>query len=126
MEDSTGTTTRLELRDGQWADLSTRLTWGQYQSINAAILGLADDASRETVIEVSTVWAKAYTRAWNVRGPDGHELPLEDASWLVADAEVVEDITREAQRRWDEWRASRRPLASAPSSPASPEASPST
>ena len=110
---------RLTLPDGQWADLSTRLTWGQYQRINAALIGLDDGSTPDHVLEVASIWARVYTQGWSVRGIDGAPLELADDAWDKAPADTIEDITREAQRRWREWRSSRSPLVSAGPSPAS-------
>ena len=113
---------RLELPDGQWADLLVKPTHADY----VAILEAAEAAStgEGTWVQWALVIGRRYAKAWLVRGPDGS--PLDLADWGPADPDVTDAICTEAQNRYQEWSESRVPLVTrrprTPRKPETPEA----
>lgn len=125
---------RLELPDGQWADMLIVPRHAEY----LAIIETAEDAARgrDTEAHAMLVIGQQYTKAWSVRDPEtGAALTLAD--WGPADPDITDAICTEAFARWKEWDTSRVPLVTpwwqrvrskpipAPSSNGTPEASPS-
>ncbi|HXJ66731.1 MAG TPA: hypothetical protein VNN79_23480 [Actinomycetota bacterium] len=71
---------RIELRDGQWADLRDRITHGQDKEIKRA--GVRVEANREALVEWPTVLLRAFIEAWNVKDVDGNPIDLADPDAL--------------------------------------------
>jgi hypothetical protein len=97
---------RLELPDGQWADLIEKPKHADY----VAIVEAAEEAARGTgswVLWAETV-GRRFCKAWLVRGDDGQPLDVND--WSNADPDITDAICTEAQNRWGEWEANRVPL----------------
>lgn len=63
---------RVELRDGQWAELRERITHGQHKTLIRTFE--ANDA-----VEFGTALVREFVRAWHVLDPDGEAIPLADA-----------------------------------------------
>jgi hypothetical protein len=97
---------RLDLPDGQWADLLERPLHEDY----VAILEAAEDATRGggTWVRWAETLGRRYVKAWSVRGDDGQPLALSD--WPKADPDITDAICTEAQNRWQAWQAGRVPL----------------
>jgi hypothetical protein len=97
---------RLDLPDGQWADLLVKPTHADY----VAILEAAEAASTGagTWVQWALVIGRRYCKAWLVRGPDGSPLDVND--WGPADPDITDAICTEAQNRYGEWSESRSPL----------------
>lgn len=97
---------RLDLPDGQWADLLERPLHEDY----VAILEAAEDAARGggTWVRWAETLGRRYCKAWSVRGDDGAPLDLKD--WGRADPDITDAICTEAQNRYQAWEASRVPL----------------
>jgi len=98
---------RLDLPDGQWADLLIRPRHAEY----LAIIEAAEDAraGRETEAHAMLVVGREYTKAWHVRDPESG-TPLDLSDWGPADPNITDAICTEAFSRWKEWDASRVPL----------------
>jgi hypothetical protein len=97
---------RLELPDGQWADLLVRPKHEDY----VAIVEAAEEAERGlgTIVRWYDTMGRRFCKAWSVRGDDGQPLDLND--WDKADPDITDAITTEARNRWDEWQEARVPL----------------
>jgi hypothetical protein len=100
-------TEHLDLPDGQWAELRTAPTHGQYVAIMAAqeraMLG------RSSFEEAGDIRGRTLTVTWNVRGEDGKPLDLDD--WDEMPAAIGILICQKAQELWEGWQAARRPKA---------------
>lgn len=85
---------RLELRDGQWADLRERPTLAQANLVRAAYVAAGGDSA--AVVDIAAAAVAAYVSDWHVLGEDGHELGIDQ----VQDApdDVVQAIAAEALR----------------------------
>lgn len=67
---------RLELRDGQWAELRERISHGADKRIKIA------RRSRDTVaeeLEIDDVLVREFVTAWHVLDVDGQAIPLDAA-----------------------------------------------
>lgn len=79
---------RLELRDGQWAELRERISHGADKRIKIANRkGRDDDAS---ALEIDDVLIREYVTAWHVLDIDGAAIPLTDPD---ATDRLPEDIS---------------------------------
>lgn len=98
---------RLDLPDGQWADLLVKPSHAEY----LAIIEAAEDASRgrDTEAHAMLVLGQQYCKAWNVRHPETG-APLDLSDWSPADPDITDAICTEAFARWKEWDESRVPL----------------
>jgi hypothetical protein len=90
---------RIELRDGQWADLRERITHAQDKAIKKAYAkGLTEPDAK---YDFDTVIAREFARAWDVNDPDGKPIPLTDEDAIDrAPDDVVERIVEEATPLW--------------------------
>lgn len=84
---------RIELRDGQWADLRERISHRSDKDLRIAYRRGRDDAEQQA--EFDTILVRAFVRHWSVLDPDGTAIPIEDPDAIdrapedVADALVV-------------------------------------
>ncbi len=68
---------RLDLRDGQWAELRERITHGAHKRIKLAIRkGNEDDAA---AIELDDILIREFVTEWHIRDLAGELVPLTDA-----------------------------------------------
>ena len=124
---------RLDLPDGQWADLAVRPSHSDY----IAIIEAAEDAANGTgsIAGWYETMGKRYCKAWSIRNDEGQPVDIKDWSG-VDDPDLTDAIITEARNRWDEWQEQRVPLVArrerqsrreAPETPSEPgsEASPS-
>ena len=125
---------RLDLPDGQWADLLVKPKHAEY----FAILEAYEDAvrGRGTMVRWALTVGEQYTKAWGIRGEDGQ--PVKDGDWPALEPDYSDAICTEAQNRYQEWSENRVPLVtprprrasrtgtSEPSSESTPEVAPST
>lgn len=90
---------RVELRDGQWADLRERITHGADKEIRRA--RNAAKANPEAVFDWSTVIVRAFVRAWSVQDPDGTPIDLADADAIDrAPDDIVDALFTPAAEAW--------------------------
>lgn len=99
-------TERLELPDGQWADLLVKPRHAEYLAIIEAAERAEDGTG--TWAEWALTIGQQYTTAWRVTLEGGDPAPLDD--WSGVDPDITDAICTEAQSRWREWSANRRPL----------------
>lgn len=102
-------TERIELRDGQWADIRTSPTASQNHAISRIAIGM--DASDPNAQWVDLAWecGRQLLQAWHVTGDNGQ--PLSIADWDDAPADIVDAICNRALSVWSEWSSNVRPLA---------------
>lgn len=68
---------RLELPDGQWAELRERISHGSDKRIKLAHRrGRDDDAA---ALEIDDILVREFVTAWHVLDIDGTPVPLADA-----------------------------------------------
>jgi DNA-binding cell septation regulator SpoVG len=84
---------RIELRDGQWADVREHITHGQRKAIIRAVQ--VDD------LELMATMNRAYVEAWEIRGIDGVFIPVDapDAFDRIPD-DVAQEIYAVVLKRW--------------------------
>lgn len=75
---------RVELRDGQWADLRERITHGDDKAIKRKY--------RDDPTEAATEMIRRFVVTWSVKDPDGKPIDLSDADAIDR---VPEDIADE-------------------------------
>ncbi len=68
---------RLELRDGQWAELRERISHGADKRIKLQRRKGADDDA--AALETDDVLIREFVIAWLILDPDGNVIPLADA-----------------------------------------------
>jgi hypothetical protein len=93
---------RLELPDGQWAELRDWLTHGEEKSVSRTWAAASKDL--EDAPDIDTALARAYLAEWHVLGRDGHELridQLEEAPGTIISTIVAVAIDRWSNRRAD-------------------------
>jgi hypothetical protein len=90
---------RIELRDGQWADLREHITHKVDKEIKVSrIRARAND---EALFDWQTVIVRAFVRDWNVRDPDGHEIPIGDPDAIDrAPDDIVEELVGPSVEAW--------------------------
>ena len=83
---------RLELPDGQWADLRERLTYAQARDVRRASLSIRGDDL--AMADFDLVLVRAYVSGWHVLGIDGAAVPLEGME--SAPDDVIQVISSKA------------------------------
>jgi len=67
---------RIELRDGQWAELRERISHAQDKEIiRTRLRGRTDETAKPDLV---TATVRVFLRDWNVRDPDGRDIPVSD------------------------------------------------
>ena len=108
---------RVELPDGQWAELREELTHGQFKRLSRALLR-ATESPAEAGPDIDTEFAAVYVSAWFLRAPDGSsvDLPAElEARIAILDGLPATIVTRIATAAANSWRGRPDPNASAAS-----------
>jgi hypothetical protein len=86
---------RIELRDGQWAELRERISHGQDKEIKRAwVRGAAD---RDLLVDAQTTVVRQFLRAWYVNDLDGQPIAADaaDAVERMPD-DIVDEIYAKA------------------------------
>jgi hypothetical protein len=65
---------RIDLPDGQWADIADLVTHGREKAIARAGLAAREDITKAA--DIPTAIVSAFLLAWLVRGEDGQDLPI--------------------------------------------------
>lgn len=90
---------RVELRDGQWAELRERITHGTDKELKRAWRRGKDDPLQR--FDFDTALVRAFLRDWAVRDPDGNPIPPTDGDAIDrAPDDVVDVLVKEAARAW--------------------------
>ena len=83
---------RIELRDGQWADLREHISHGQDKDIKRAQMRSRLDPGG-SAFEGDTVALRTFIRAWSVNDTDGAPIPLTDADAIERmPSDIADDI----------------------------------
>lgn len=67
---------RLDLRDGQWAELRERISHAADKDIKRAYVALRGDPA--AVVDIATLYVRTFVSAWSVRDIDGQTIPLDE------------------------------------------------
>lgn len=90
---------RIDLRDGQWADLRDRITHGQDKVILKAHRRGA--ANPDEQVDFETILVRQFVRSWNVLDPDGQAIPLDDGDAIDrAPEDIVDELFKAAVTAW--------------------------
>ena len=90
---------RIELRDGQWAELRERITHAQDKVIKKAYAKGRTDPDAK--YDFDTVVSREFIREWNVNDPDGQPIALADENAIErAPDDFIERIAEEATTLW--------------------------
>ncbi len=90
---------RIELRDGQWADLRERITHGVDKHIKTQRAKALSDP--EAAFDWTTVITQAFVREWNVRDIDGNPIALTDPDAIErAPEDIIEELWPQAAEAW--------------------------
>lgn len=81
---------RVNLPDGQWAELREELTHGQTKRLQRAIFRVAEDGVTYGP-EIATEFVAVYTAAWSVRGV-GDIPPAQTAADLDARLPIIDSL----------------------------------
>jgi hypothetical protein len=83
---------RIELRDGQWADVREHITHGEDKTIKRAQWKSRDNPE-QFASEGDTVALKVFIRAWSVNDEAGKPIPLEDPDAIDRmPSDIADDI----------------------------------
>ena len=90
---------RIELRDGQWADLRERITHGVDKDIKRSRTKSLNEP--EEAFDWTTVITRAFVRDWNVKDPDGNPIPITDPDAIErAPDDIIDQLYPEAAQLW--------------------------
>jgi hypothetical protein len=90
---------RIELRDGQWAELRERITHSVDKDIKRA--RNRSFANSEDAFDWVTVIVGAFVRDWNVQDPDGNPIPVGDPDAIDrAPDDIIEELFTPATEAW--------------------------
>ena len=90
---------RVELRDGQWAELRDRISHAVDKDIKRArAKGMA---KAEDAFDWPTIIVRAFVREWNVCDPEGNPIPLGDADAIDrAPDDIIDELFPLASTAW--------------------------
>lgn len=90
---------RIELRDGQWAELREHITHGTDKDIKRARTASMKD---DTVAwDWVTVLVRAFVRDWHVSDPDGNPIPITDPDAIErAPDDIVDTLFPLTVEQW--------------------------
>jgi len=82
---------RLELRDGQWAELHERLTHAEDKALKKLRIQGQDD--RTLYFDWQTEIVRTFTKRWHVLDREGQSIPLEDPDAIErAPSDILEAL----------------------------------
>jgi hypothetical protein len=92
-------TERLELSDGDWIDVNERLTYGQEQRLQEAMLGKMSMDELEKVAEIGLTTARAavdrletWIVAWSFRDDEDRPVPVSRSAIENLDPYTADEI----------------------------------
>lgn len=80
---------KIDLKDGQWAKAHTRPSHGQMKAFYRAYRGKSEDELMETQSDLILILCDE----WQVKGPDGANLPLNKEGIDNAPQDIVTELT---------------------------------
>lgn len=87
---------RLDLPNGQYADLAERLTYGQARTVRAVYVAMGGD--RNVAVDLDITLVRAYVTDWHVLDLDGKTVPLDHAEQAPDD--IIQAISLAASGLW--------------------------
>lgn len=110
---------RLELADGQWAELRERLTYGQAHGVRAAYFAIESNPQAKADLDIALV--RAYISNWHVLDVNGQAVSLDTPEQAPDD--VIQAISQQAADLFGMVDRNAVPKAGGQISPATPPAS---
>jgi hypothetical protein len=90
---------RVELRDGQWADLREHITHATDKQIKVARLQAMKDDT--VAFDWGTVLVRAFVRDWNVKDPDGNPITIADPDAIErAPDDIIDELFDPCSEAW--------------------------
>ena len=91
---------RVDLRDGQWAELRDRITHATDKDIKRSrARGMQNG---EDAFDWTTVIVRAFVREWSVKDPDGQPIPLTDPDAIErAPDDIIDELWPLAADAWN-------------------------
>ena len=89
---------KLDLPDGQWAELRERLTYGQAKVVKRAYVAI-QQRDDDALVDLDLALLKGYVTNWDVKNIDGTPATL-DAIDNVPD-DVIQLIAKRAADLWN-------------------------
>jgi hypothetical protein len=88
---------RIELRDGQWAELRERINHGEKKMLMRAVQAGQRDES--LIFDYETVLVRVFLRAWSVKDIDGNPIDLADGDAIErTPADIFDELSDAAER----------------------------
>ena len=88
---------RIDLPDGQWAELRERITHAQDKDIKRLITKAQKD--EEVWLDVDTLTLRTFLRDWYVKDPDGNPIPAADPDAVErAPSDITDELETHALR----------------------------
>lgn len=91
---------RIDLPDGQWAELRDRITHGDAKTLKAAWRTARQNDDQALIVGFDTLLMQTYVTAWHVLAIDGKEMPLEPAAFDLLPEETADPIAEAAANQW--------------------------
>ena len=88
---------RVDLPDGQWADLRERLSYAQARDVRRASLAIRADA--EALADFDIALVRAYVSAWHVLGIDGTAVAVDNPEQAPDD--IIQPLAARALEVWN-------------------------
>jgi len=90
---------RVDLPDGQWADLREHINHGTDKHLKRAWRKGKEDP--DLAFDIDTELVRAFVRTWQVNDPDGNAIPWTDADAVDrATDDVVDELATKAAELW--------------------------
>jgi hypothetical protein len=90
---------RVELRDGQWADLRERINHGTDKEIKVAAARSRSDPG--LAFDWQTTIVRAFVREWHVLDPDGVAIPIADPDAIErAPDDIIDELFEKSSDAW--------------------------
>jgi hypothetical protein len=81
---------RIELRDGQWAEMREHISHGQDKEIKRSRIRVEEN--REALVDWPTVIIRAFVREWSVKDIEGVPIQLEDTDAIDRAPDDIIDV----------------------------------
>jgi hypothetical protein len=82
---------RIDLPDGQWADIRERITHADDKAIKRARVRVRETPETALGDEI-TATLRVFVKAWNVRDIDGNVLNLDDAGLEAVPMDIADTL----------------------------------
>jgi hypothetical protein len=92
-----GDPVRVELPDGQWAQLRERLSYGPAREVRRTFVVASED--RAAMVDVDIALVRAYLVDWNVLDTEGHAVPVDKPE--LAPDDVIQTLSETTMDLWN-------------------------